>query len=104
MNTSILVISFCCLLFDVYTVKKIIKGKDLDLIDLLSVMYSVYFVITPIKCALTDTQFYGIDTLFIINKSVEAYQIIFVLKLLFFVINCFLTSKSSYYSKYNFIA
>lgn len=91
------------LLLQIYPLKKVLKFEDLNIFDLLMLVYSLYFVLTPIRCILADT-IYREESVQKLVESTPApsIDILFVM-ILFWLFDIFFTNVYIYRLRFVYI-
>lgn len=78
-----------CLTLDIIVIVKLYRKQDLTLFDLISVLYTVYFVLTPLRCAVGDVDYRNVPTISIVNQTNVPLICIFVVKIVLYLCSYF---------------
>lgn len=79
------------LLLQFFPLNKIRLTKDLNIFDILMLFYTLYFVLTPLRCIVEEGYYRGVYIQHIVEKCPDAAGSVCVVMILFFIANLFFT-------------
>ena len=87
------IILLSSLLLDIYFVRKLTRKGDITLFDIISVFYTLYFVVIPIKSILFDAYYREEPIARIVGNSILPPLYIFLVKLILYAISNIISKR-----------